>query len=244
MNKLDRFSYELYEKTAVDYDRFRFMGISGRWVDKVQKQIIKSLLVDITDKRVLEAGSGTGRITEFLVERGGKVTTIEPAKSMTEVARKRFLENGLPQPDFISGTLENYNSHGDTYDLIVSVNVFGHLSTPYLFFRKCRNLLSPGGKMLFNFPNLNSFYLPIGFLVNICGKSITNRVFSRWYNPNTIQKMLNISGFRILNQAGHFYVPIGRQLFVLLPIIRVLDTIFGRAKSCLAPSIFILAERK
>lgn len=243
MTESGRYNCELYKKTANKYDKDRFSSKIGQWVDSCQKCIIRSLLMDITRKRVLEIGSGTGRITELLVQLGGNVTAMEPAEAMIEVARNRFVEKQLQQPKFVLGAIENYNSNSESYDFIVSVNVFGHLLDPFLFFEKCRALLSPQGKILFNFPSLRSPYILGGFMVNARKRALQYKVYSHWYWPSTIEKILNKTGFKILNQAGHLYLPINRCFFVL-PIVQTLNTVVSISKGWFAPSVFIFAECK
>jgi 2-polyprenyl-3-methyl-5-hydroxy-6-metoxy-1,4-benzoquinol methylase len=240
----DHFGYELYEKTARSYDKDRFTSKTGRWLDCCQKHLIHSLLGDIRGKRILEIGSGTGRITEFLCQLGGKVIALEPAENMNVIARSRFIDNNLQEPEFIIERIEDYNSNGKNYDAIVSTNVFGHLLYPLMFFQKCGELLYPDGSLLFNFPNMRSLYILNGLFVNISGRAIQRRVFSHWYWPCTINKFLTSTGFHVIKKAGHFYLPINNNFNPSIPIMYILNKIFSKPQGGLAPSVFVLAKRK
>lgn len=59
-------------RIAAEYDRLRFGGHAGRWVDTREREAVCSL-IDGSAKVILDAPCGTGRMLEVLDRRGGRV---------------------------------------------------------------------------------------------------------------------------------------------------------------------------
>jgi len=64
--------------------------------------------------RVLESGPGTGQATRTLVERGFRVTALEPGTELAGVLRRN-----LPQVDVVVSTFESWEPDGE-YDLVLA----------------------------------------------------------------------------------------------------------------------------
>jgi len=93
----------------------------------VEKQIahFKSLNLPLKGKRVVEVGSGpVGRYTEFLMESGADVTSLDIRQENLDALRARFSELKTLQGDM------NQECLSDIYDVVFSVGNLYHLSKP------------------------------------------------------------------------------------------------------------------
>jgi trans-aconitate 2-methyltransferase len=96
------------------------------------------------DELVLDAGCGSGRITEALLERlpRGRVTGVDQSASMIEAARRRLgPEVDLRVIDLLELRLEH------PVDAILSTATFHWISDHQLLFRRLRAALRPGGRL-------------------------------------------------------------------------------------------------
>lgn len=97
--------------------------------------------------RVLEIGSAVGLFLEEAREKGWEVSGIEPSRWASERARRRGL-------DVFTGTLEDYDPKGRTFDAVVLWDVLEHLPDPVAALRRAGALLQPGGVLAFTTVNI------------------------------------------------------------------------------------------
>ena len=96
-------------------------------------------LVDLSPRRALDVGCGTGKAARLLVERGCDVLGVEPDPSMAAIARS----HGITVED---ATFENWDARGRVFDLIVSGQAW-HWVDPVEGVAKAGSLLRPGGHL-------------------------------------------------------------------------------------------------
>ena len=80
----------------------------------------------------LDAGCGTGRHTEFLLQKGHRVIGVDASAGMLEIARTR-----LPDVEFRVGDVGALPVQSSSMDLVVCALVLSH----------CRDLISPVGEL-------------------------------------------------------------------------------------------------
>jgi ubiquinone/menaquinone biosynthesis C-methylase UbiE len=92
--------------------------------------------------RVLEVGSGTGKLTELLVRRQLNVDAVEPGSNMIAAARKRL--GGTDAVTFHVGRFEDVDLPESTFDAVFSATAF-HWVDPEVGWAKAASHLNPGG---------------------------------------------------------------------------------------------------
>ena len=92
--------------------------------------------------RVVEVGSGTGKLTELLAERGLVVDAVEPGANMIAAARGRVGENAAVT--FHEGRFEDVDLPTGAYRGFFSATAF-HWIDPQVGWAKAASLLEPGG---------------------------------------------------------------------------------------------------
>lgn len=237
--------YELYEKTAKDYDALRFAGRSGSWGHKRQIEILKNLVPDWNGRKVLEIGCGTGRITQALAEWGAEITATDISQEMLKVARSRF-DNApdLRKPTFRFMSVFDIDIDMKEFDYVIMINVLGRLSKSKEAIKEIAVRMSPDASFCFSYPSLTSIFLPFGLLVNLRNKSLFREVTSHWYLPGTIESFCFQAGLQIVQCRGHHYVPLPGIFFFTFPFFVVWDKIISLFFPKRCASVVVVCTRK
>jgi 2-polyprenyl-6-hydroxyphenyl methylase/3-demethylubiquinone-9 3-methyltransferase len=96
---------------------------------------------------LFDIGRGGGLICEPLARLGGQVTGLDPAMENIEAARRHAAGQGLAI-DYVSGTVEDLERQGRTFDVVTCLEVVEHVPDVGAFLRSCAALVRPGGLML------------------------------------------------------------------------------------------------
>lgn len=97
--------------------------------------------------RVADVGCGGGLLSEPLARLGAQVTAIDAGAETVAAAAAHAGTVGL-DIDYRCMTAEALAQAGETFDVVVSMEVLEHVADPQLFLRSCAQLLRPGGVML------------------------------------------------------------------------------------------------
>lgn len=80
---------------------------------------------DLTGRRVLDVGAGTGKLTRFLLRHGAIVSALEPDEEMRKVLTRRS-----PEVDVLVGTAESVPVEDATFDAVFSSSAWHWFSQP------------------------------------------------------------------------------------------------------------------
>ena len=114
-------------------------------------------------KDVLEIGSGTGAIAEWLVQHGSRVTAVEPEAILAKKVRERVKgsANVLVLESDSTAAFVKLGSEQRRFDTIIYVSVLEHISDDLREFESAKRLLNSGGKLLIFVPALPFLFAPI-----------------------------------------------------------------------------------
>ena len=82
-------------------------------------------LVDLTDKVVLDVGSGTGRLAFAAAKRAKRVYASEPCDCLREYMRDRIKAEGITNMKVLDGEVLSLPYEDDTFDVVLSGHVIG-----------------------------------------------------------------------------------------------------------------------
>jgi trans-aconitate 2-methyltransferase len=101
------------------------------------------------DETVLDAGCGSGRITEALIERlpRGHAIAVDASQSMVEAARERLPGADVRQLDLLALDLDSLGSV-QPLDAILSTATFHWIADHQALFERLRGVLRPGGRLV------------------------------------------------------------------------------------------------
>lgn len=100
------------------------------------------------DETVVDAGCGSGRVTEMLLERlpRGRVIAVDGSASMLEAARERLA--GDDRVAFVHADLLELDLGGRTADAVLSTATFHWIKDHARLFARLRAALRPGGQLV------------------------------------------------------------------------------------------------
>jgi trans-aconitate 2-methyltransferase len=98
------------------------------------------------DEAILDAGCGSGRLTEALIERvpDGRVIGVDVSASMIDAARERL----GPRADLRVADLVGLDLGGDTVDVVFSTATFHWIADHDALFASLRRALRSGGRLV------------------------------------------------------------------------------------------------
>jgi ubiquinone/menaquinone biosynthesis C-methylase UbiE len=127
---------QVFDAVAENYDAYR-SGYPAALIDlALERGSLRP------GSRVVEVGSGTGKLTEALVERGLVVDAVEPGANMIAAAERRVGDNASVR--FHLGRFEDVELPEGTFDAVFSGTAF-HWIEPHVGWTKVAKLLKPRG---------------------------------------------------------------------------------------------------
>ena len=99
-------------------------------------------------RRVLEVGSGTGNITQFLCAGGREVTATDVVPSYRNELERLFDDNPKVRVEKFDLTAEAPDAFvADPFDSVVCLNVLEHIEDDLFALAQMRDSLAQGGKL-------------------------------------------------------------------------------------------------
>ncbi len=136
--------------------------------------------------KVLDVGSGSGAIGKLLRERSFSelyaVEVDDEARRNTAATYRRM-----------ETSLDAY--HGESFDLILILDVLEHLPNAETIFRQAASLLKPGGTMLVSVPNIAHWSARFALLFGIfkyTDRGILDRTHVRFFTRQTFAAFLKL----------------------------------------------------
>ncbi len=94
--------------------------------------------------RLLDIGCGGGLLSEPMARLGAEVVGADAAAGNIPVAAAHAAQSGL-QIDYRNTTAEALAAAGETFDIVLNMEVVEHVADPASYLAACRQLLRPGG---------------------------------------------------------------------------------------------------
>jgi ubiquinone/menaquinone biosynthesis C-methylase UbiE len=113
-------------------------------------------LGDVTGKRVLDFGCGSGANTALLAGRGAHVWALDISEDLLRLGQRRLAVSGRPgEATFIAGSAHDLPFPDNSVDVVFGIAILHHLDLD-LVSREVRRVLKPGGRAIFQEPVRNS----------------------------------------------------------------------------------------
>ena len=136
--------------------------------------------------KILDVGCGDGTFIEYMAKNGANCFAVEPDK------RTRDLVSNYDGVNNVWQYLSDVNENG--FDVITMFEVIEHLTNPSTDLEICNKLLKENGSLIIKTPNANAFESK---LLGPDWISLEIPRHLHFFTDNTINKILNQSGFEI-----------------------------------------------
>ena len=184
----------------LEYIRDRVAAVFGR--DPLAERPLAGL-------RLLDVGCGGGLLCEPMARLGAAVVGIDPAARNIGVAARHAADAGLGI-DYRHATAEALAADGETFDVVLTMEVVEHVADPDAFIGACCALLVPGGTTVVATLNRT----PKAYLLAVVGAEY----LLRWLKPGThdwrkfvrpaeLARRLRAGGVRVSAMTGVRYSP-------------------------------------
>ncbi len=135
MKKIKVFSSEAGYNLAVDvYDE------NENYLNSFEQGELIPLLGALADKKVLDVGAGTGRLSLPLANRGAHVIALDVSPKMLELLKKKNSKIIT-----VVGDAESLPFEKETFDIVTAAFLIVHLKDPTRFFDEAYRVLKDGG---------------------------------------------------------------------------------------------------
>jgi 2-polyprenyl-3-methyl-5-hydroxy-6-metoxy-1,4-benzoquinol methylase len=154
VNEHSRYGYyrEIARAAKRYYDKGDLSGLRQELCSTSKYEyIIRCIDCHSTDSKILEVGCATGFLTSYFILEGYNIIGVDVSQCAIESARADF------GPRFFANDAEII-SENSPYDIIYHTGMIGCVSNPVELTRSLLSLLKPGGKLLFNAPNLDALW--------------------------------------------------------------------------------------
>lgn len=137
--------------------------------------------------RLLEVGCGNGNFMVYLRDRGWQVTGVDISPYAVTLASRRGLQ-------VFQGELSEFNFAPNQFDGIVMYHVLEHVYFPKELLRETCRILKPGGNLIIEVPNIDSFSARF---FGLRWRPLTLPWHVNHFSPTTLSLMLKQGHFTI-----------------------------------------------
>jgi len=141
---------------------------------------------------------------------GADVVGADAAERNIPVAQIHAQQSGL-EIDYRHTSAEKITESGDTFDVILNMEVIEHVADPLGFLTACRQLLKPNGLMICSTINRN----PKSYLMAIIGAEHIMRWlpkgthdWSKFITPDELFDLIKNSGLNPVDRKGFVFNPL------------------------------------
>jgi ubiquinone/menaquinone biosynthesis C-methylase UbiE len=158
-----------FDSAVIEFDSiYSGAGKSGfgRLLDKLFRKDIQEryrrtidAVLELGSPTVLDVGCGSGRILVPLAASGARVTGLDPAPHMIDVAKKRCDENGDgANCQFVVNDLRSWETN-QRFDAVIGIGLYDYLEDPITELRRMMELAKR--KIVITFPRRWTWRAPI-----------------------------------------------------------------------------------
>ncbi len=160
--------------------------------------------------RILDIGCGGGLLCEPMARLGAEVVGVDASETNIEVARLHAAESKV-SVDYRAGTAEELADAGETFDVVLNMEVVEHVADVDFFVAKCAEMVRPDGIM---------FVATINRTLKALGLAIVGAEYVlRWLprgthqygklvRPDELEKALTAAGMAVIDRTGVTYNPL------------------------------------
>ncbi|WP_425040013.1 magnesium protoporphyrin IX methyltransferase [Primorskyibacter sp. S187A] len=101
----DRTATKTWERLTSDAPVSKIRETVRQGRDQMRERLLARLPSDLTGRRILDAGCGTGMVTEIMAARGAEVVAVDISPQLVEIARSRLTPGLAARVTFHAGDM-------------------------------------------------------------------------------------------------------------------------------------------
>ena len=163
--------------------------------------------------RVLDIGCGGGLLSEPVARMGAEVVGADPSEKNIGIASTHAEASGVAV-DYRAVTAEQLAEAGETFDIVLNMEVVEHVADVELFMNTCARMVRPGGLMFVATINrtMKAAALAIFAAENVLRwLPRGTHQYEKLVRPEELEKPLAASGLDIIDRTGVFFNPLANQ---------------------------------
>lgn len=159
---------------------------------------------------VLDIGCGGGLLCEPLARMGATIVGADASEVNIEVAKIHAAQSGV-EVDYRATTAEDLAAAGETFDVVLNMEVVEHVSDVDLFMSECCKMVRPGGLMFVATINrtMKAQALAIFMAENVLRwLPKGTHTYEKLVRPSELEDPINRAGMQVIDKTGVFYNPV------------------------------------
>ncbi|MDE0780441.1 MAG: bifunctional 2-polyprenyl-6-hydroxyphenol methylase/3-demethylubiquinol 3-O-methyltransferase UbiG [Alphaproteobacteria bacterium] len=160
--------------------------------------------------RLLDVGCGGGLLCEPMARLGATVTGADALDQNIKIASLHIAETDL-EIDYRATTAEAILAGGETFDIVLNMEVVEHVANPFAFLSDCGSLVAPGGIVFAATLNrtLKAFAMAIvggEYIMRWLPRGTHN--WRKFIKPSELVNGLEAGGIEMLELTGVVFNPL------------------------------------
>ena len=173
--------------------------------EKIELAYLNNLIGDMTGKKLLDLGCGTGKFGLKLADKADEIVGIDIARHQIEIANQTAEKYGIANFKGVVGDFKD-GSYPEYFDFVLAVNVIHHTDDIDLILNNVLGSLKPGGKLvIFEINPLNPLFIPFLFFIGQLKSHLTKEYWCS--NIYSLRKMLERNGYKIEQMNKWCFLP-------------------------------------
>jgi ubiquinone biosynthesis O-methyltransferase len=175
----------------------------GAYADRVEKRAFQSFLRTLpSNALILDLGTGTGVLLQFLLQKKFEVIGIDFSKDMIKKASEKIGNN---QGSLVLGDIENLPFQNETFEIVTAMTTIEFVKNVEKLLQEIRRVLKPGAQLI------------LGVLTSLSSWSLDRKIrglvskdifqYAKFYTSFELKKLLKSAKFSEIDIKGAVFAP-------------------------------------
>ncbi|MFX1520582.1 MAG: class I SAM-dependent methyltransferase [Promethearchaeota archaeon] len=175
----------------------------GAYADRVEKRAFHSFLKSLpSNTLILDLGTGTGVLLQFLLQKNFEVIGIDFSKDMIKKAKKKI---GQRQGALFIGDIENLPFQKETFDIVTAMTTLEFVENVEKLLYEIWRVLKSGGKFILGVLTSLSTWSFDRKIRGLVSKDIFS--YAKFYTSFELIKLLRSAKFSKIDIKGAVFAP-------------------------------------
>jgi 2-polyprenyl-6-hydroxyphenyl methylase / 3-demethylubiquinone-9 3-methyltransferase len=169
----------------------------------------------IAGRKVLDVGCGGGLLAEAMARKGARVTGIDMADDLIQVATLHALEGGVEGVTYLFESAETHaREHAGDYEIVTCMEMLEHVPDPTAVIDALAQLVRPGGHVFVSTLNrtLKSYAMAVigaEYVLRLLPPG--THTYEKFIKPSEMRRWAREAGLTVTDIAGLDYDPFSRR---------------------------------